>query len=215
MKSRFIATVLMCLATVVWTHSALAQCILNVPPILTTANPPVSLLVCPAGDGDPLSQAWQNGVQVNATIEVQLLDGNGVPIANFPFEDIWMKISGLCECVGSGGFIASTGTDANGIATFESALSGGGYAANPVIEVWVNGLGLCATSVPLTIIFKSVDFDCNGKVNQADVNIMKGPHAIGDFSADLNNSGTEAPTTADAIVMAKHRFPNPDGHICP
>jgi len=215
MKSRFIIAALLCLATVVWTHSAFAVCILTIPPILTTANPPVNLLVCPAGDGDPLSQAWQNGNPVDITIVVQLLDNGGVPLANYPFHDISMTISGLCGCSGGGGgvTVADFNTNASGFTAFVSPFSGGGYAANPVIEIWIAGV-LCATSAPLNIIFKSVDFNCDGNVNQADVTIMALPKPIGDFSADLDNSNSEIPTMWDAIVMAQHRFPLP-GDTCP
>jgi hypothetical protein len=95
-----------------------------------------SLFVLPDGSGPPLTEARLFGGQVvDASIVVGLIDINGNPIFNFPWEDIWLDpetdTSSPCWANGYGGFAADNVTDINGETTFATSLAGGGWAEGP------------------------------------------------------------------------------------
>ena len=63
-------------------------------------NLPVSMVVCPACDGDPFTaaQLCGTGLTTNATITVTLVDNAFLPVVGFPKEEIWLECSGLYCC---------------------------------------------------------------------------------------------------------------------
>lgn len=210
MKSRLITTVLVWLVTVAWSHPTIAQCTLTVP--ASTAGPsPVGGMVCPQGDGNPVAQAWLLSTHVIATITAQLKDGNGVPIADFPFQDMWLEFEGFCDCSSNGdAVLADFNTDANGFTTFTAPLSAGSCSTIPEIRLIISGTE-CATSLyDLGVKFNSVDFDCSGVVDGNDRNELSKAYYKKEYCADLDNDGEW--TVDDVIVFAAHRNPS---HVCP
>ena len=98
--------------------------------IETRAVMDVSLMICPSCDGPPLIEARLfDGVTMDATIEVYMLDWEDNPIAGFPLEDIWLDSPGLCFC--PSGSVADFSTDANGYTEFSDPLCGGGCSEIP------------------------------------------------------------------------------------
>ncbi len=143
-----------------------------------------SIFVLPNGTGPALTGALLFGAYViDASIEVQLIDYNGAPIANFPWEDIWLDAESdtefHCYLGGFGGFAADSSTDFNGITTFATSLAGGGWSEN---RFWVYLIGSRALypvdfehpQVPLR--FNSADINADGLVNLSDVAIFAGDY---------------------------------------
>jgi len=79
-----------------------------------------TVVLCPAGDGDPLSGA--------ATIYVTVRDFGGTPIYLIPAADFWVTgcNGGLNLCFGSGSSNADADTDTNGQTTISGAVRAGG-----------------------------------------------------------------------------------------
>jgi len=103
----------------------------------------------PDGNGAPLSEARQlDGSVVDATIRVRLVDSWLNPIANFPFEDMWLQFEldggTATGCLSYGGnyeggvFLADASTDVDGWTEFALPLRGGGWTEGPV-WIYLNG----------------------------------------------------------------------------
>lgn len=146
------------------------------------------ILVTPGGAGTPLSDADNGGGgQVDATIRIQLWmdEWNGGdpiigPVVNFPFEDIWLEIPGLNNCMG--GTTADASTDSEGWFTFSGPLGMGGWndpsAGPPVVHVMVNGSILLqedGSPISPSIVANSPDINGDLATNLTDV---------ADFAAD-------------------------------
>ncbi len=221
MRARYTSIVLTSLILFAGTRATAVQCSLIIPAVLT-GTPPVCLMICPYGDGDSLAQAWLRGspaVQVDATISAVLMDDNGNPISNFPFEDAWLHIDGLCTCDPDRTLLADADSDANGVFTFSGSLLGGGCATDPTVELVINGTVCATSSTPLNLHITSVDFDCDGAVNPTgptgtDRFAMAVLYFNHDDCADLNHDGMWTP--ADAAILAQHTyFGVPPIHECP
>jgi hypothetical protein len=83
------------------------------------------VLVCPFGDGDPLTAPVGGG---NAQITLTVRDNANVPIRGIPSVDIWLVgcNDGLLLCGLSSGSLADHDTDANGMTTFSNEPIAGG-----------------------------------------------------------------------------------------
>jgi hypothetical protein len=134
----------------------------------------VSLCVVPDGSGDPLSNAQLFGGQtVDATVTVRLVDGIGAPIANFPFQDLWLTGESATEfaCAGPG-FLADANTNADGLTVFAQAPYGGGWSEGPI---WVYLIGdrgqdpITGEHPPLAMRWNSPDLNADGVVNMIDL----------------------------------------------
>ena len=146
----------------------------NLPdPALSTASSygsEVSVFTLPNGTGQPLTAAkLEAGGEVDATIDVTLLNALGNPIALYPAEDLWLETSlgGLTACVG--GNIADAPTDGSGQTTFSSALFGGGYSdrvGGEVTRVIINGVAMVGSD--MAILFNSADIDGSLTVDLSD-----------------------------------------------
>ena len=100
-----------------------------------------SVLVTPAGVGPGLDEVHgSGGFALDATIRIQVVDGNGQPIAGYPGEDIWLGFAvpgGTARgCRPDGGvpggvFLADADTDADGWTEFRLPLRGGGWSEGP------------------------------------------------------------------------------------
>jgi len=133
----------------------------------------------PNGGGDAFTGASIIGGIVDATITLTLLDGGGVPIADYPFEDCWIESadSGLSAC--TGGSTADANTNASGVTTWVTPLQAGG-SSEALTVVMVGGSAL-TSGAGLAISHNSADINGDGSVNLTDV-----PLFAGDFYGGLN-----------------------------
>ena len=147
-----------------------------------------TILSFPDGNGRPLTTArLPDGTLVDATIMVQMLDNGYVPIANFPFEDIWLETvdHGLIPCLG--GTVADVNTDYEGVSFWSAPLQAGGFSLGPC-QVIINGSAI--PSEGLVLSFNSPDIDGDGMVNIIDVALFaENFFNQYDFRSDLHRNG--------------------------
>ena len=127
----------------------------------------VVVMVLPDGTGTPLSAARTMYNEVDATVTINLLDCLGVPVSDFPSEDMWLESGdgGLVMCLA--GSITDANTDANGQAFWAQPLRAGGSSEALTIVI-VNGAPL-TTNAGLAISFNSPDINGDRFVNLTDV----------------------------------------------
>lgn len=117
--------------------------------IVCNAVAEASVFMRPDGGGAALDEArLAGGGATDATVHVQLVDPNWVPVQYFPGEDIWLQFAvepGTARgCANSpsfpgGSFRADHATDADGWTEWLLPLRGGGWSAGPV-TVYLNGM---------------------------------------------------------------------------
>jgi len=92
------------------------------------------VLVCPLGDGDPLTAAVGG---VNSKITLTLRDNTNTPIPNMPAVDMWLVgcNDGLLLCGGSQASNADATTDAFGVTTFSNEPVAGGCETGVYVVV--------------------------------------------------------------------------------
>jgi len=138
--------------------------------ISTGATEDVSVMICPACDGYPFSQAMvYDGDFMDATIEVYLRNSAGQPIANFPNDDIYLMDPNLCFF--PGGNVADSDTDANGYTQFAFPPCGGGCSENFELGGYVAGNPFIQNPLP-HIKVNSPDLNCDLVVNLSDLAIF-------------------------------------------
>ncbi len=152
---------------------------------------PVSVFTLPNGAGKALSEAkLQAGGEVDATINVELLDAAGNPIFLYPFEDMWVEttLGGLIAC--NGGTVADASTDINGQTTFSAAFYAGGSSGGEQAVVVVNGTSLVGSN--LDILFNSADLNGDLQVNLTDTVAFVPLYTGGayDYAVDFYYDGT-------------------------
>ena len=147
----------------------------------------------PNGGGSPLNTAaWIFvGGTVDATITLFLVDGAGVSIANYPFEDMWLESVADCDpgCVYPcpGGTTADAHTDAQGMTTWVNPLRAGGWSEGPT-RVMISGTPL--SSGDLNIGHNSTDINGDGSVNLTDVGFFAGDYfGAYTFRSDFHHDG--------------------------
>ncbi len=170
----------------------------------------VSLFVLPDDSGPPLTQAMTFGGQViDASIDITLTDLYGAPVANFPFEDMWLDTETITggRCPGYGHFSPDTSTDYNGLASFTTALGGGGWTEGPM-WFYLNGDRARHPDgwqhPPITLRFNSADLNHDGSVNLSDIAIfaadLYGPyHYRSDFFWDRTINLTDVVKMASGL----------------
>ncbi|MBK7769338.1 MAG: hypothetical protein IPI48_02060 [bacterium] len=132
----------------------------------------------PNGLGTTFANARSTGGVVNATITLTVLDGGGVPVANFSANDMWLEK----EIVAStGNFIACTGgttadlnTNASGVTTWAAPLRAGGWSTSKTLVV-INGAAL-TSNTGLILQHNSADINGDGNANLSDI-----PLFVADF----------------------------------
>ncbi|MEN8005541.1 MAG: hypothetical protein ABFS42_00915 [Candidatus Krumholzibacteriota bacterium] len=128
------------------------------------------LMSVPNGNGNPFTLASDGVGNVDATITVVVNDATPAPIANYPFEDIWLISvdGGMAACVG--GATADASTDALGVTEFQTPLQAGGWSTSDS-RVIING-----NAIPgdVSLGHNSPDLDGSGAVNLTDVQIFAG-----------------------------------------
>jgi hypothetical protein len=170
------------------------------------ATEPVTVIACPAGDGTPLSAALpaDGGAPVDATIDVTVLDWNDTPIADFPFEDIWLEAPGLAPC--PGGTVASASTDPLGRTTIRY-LAAGGQATAGSVQVLLNGDAIDGSAPGLRIA--SPDITGDGVVNLNDLGTLANDY-FGVYSPRSDLDGDGALDLTDVVFLVQHYQ-----HTCP
>ena len=153
---------------------------------------PLSLFCSPAGGGHPFTQAFDPmGNQVDGTLSIILYDNGGVPVPNYPNEDLWLMDFDEDLAICNSGTICDENTDPDGRTYWSNSLSVGGHA-EPVgdnrITINVNGWGL---DNPDLAEFRINSSDINGdlSVNLLDLTMFSylyfGPYGYeGDFHWD-------------------------------
>jgi len=164
---------------------------------LSTATIPAgaagaSVFTLPNGGGVGFDAAFAAGaVVVDATITLTLIDTNGDPIFQYPFEDMWLETSadGLTYC--ANGTAADASTDINGITHWTNPVLGGGYSIGETVNVYIAGSPLAGGGLNLT--FNSADINGDLSVNLSDIaaftqvlggNYVNNPKYAGDFNND-------------------------------
>ena len=133
----------------------------------------------PNGLGTTFANARSTGGVVNATITLTVLDGGGVPVANFSANDMWLEkevvasTGNFAAC--TGGTTADLNTNASGVTTWAAPLRAGGWSTSKTLVV-INGDGNANLSdIPLFVAdfygaysFRS-DLLFDGIVNLSDI----------------------------------------------
>ncbi len=176
---------------------------------VTSANAvPVSIMLCPLGDGDAFTaaQVYGSGTTTDATITVTLLDINFDPVVGYPETDVWFESPGLCYCVD--GNIADGPSDSAGQMFFQEAPNAGGCNSGSPISILVNG-GTMPVQIT-SISMNSPDLTCDLAVNLSDLTIYAQTVATtpGAYCIDYYWDGSS--TLSDLIRFAQH-----SGHACP
>ena len=108
-----------------------------------------TVLITPESTGGSLAAA-------GATVTVTLLDAGSLPVAGFPFQDIYLDDSGdFAISLRQGGSVADNNTDADGVTTISGVIAGGGFTL--LTQVYVSGVPL--TGTPLNVALNSPDID--------------------------------------------------------
>jgi len=146
----------------------------------------------PNGLGATFAQARSVGGVVNATITLTVLDGGGVPVANFSANDMWLEKEVVA---GTGNFIACTGgtvadvnTNASGVTTWANPLRAGGWSTSKTLVV-INGSALTSNS-GLVLQHNSADLNGDGSANLSDIPLFAGDfYGAYAFRSDLQYDG--------------------------
>ncbi|HPF35401.1 MAG TPA: hypothetical protein P5571_08880 [Candidatus Krumholzibacteria bacterium] len=170
------------------------------------ADGAVSLVCTPDGRGSPLSEAKvQAGNEVDATIDIEMIDQNAVPMAAYPAEDLWLMSEDPGLVLFDGGLIADGPTDALGRTTMSGAVRAGGLmppGTTTGLKV-MTGSGLPIPTPIRNIAVNSVDLNGDGVVNLSDVVFFGQAYLDGsyDYSVDLFHDGQI--NLMDLIVFAE------------
>ena len=159
------------------------------------------VLITPGGTGGSIADE-------GATITVTVLDAGGLPVPNFPFQDIYLGHPGdnsivLCQ----GGSTADFNTNANGVPTLSCVISGGGFS--PTTQVYINGTPLSGiNNPPLTVGLNSPDINGDLNVNLNDFSA---------FGVDFGGNAFRSDYVYDGVVNLGDfsRFGQTFGETCP
>jgi len=155
----------------------------------------------PNGGGAAFTSAAIVGGAVDATITLTLLDGAGVPIANFPFEDAWIESAdgGMAAC--TGGATSDANTDASGVTNWVTPLQAGG-ASEALTVVMISGAAL-TSGAGLAISHNSADINGDGNVNLTDVPLFAGDFYGGVYAFRSDFSYDGAVNLSDVVKLAQ------------
>ena len=175
--------------------------------ISNRATEDVSILICPARDGNHFTQAYRfGGVPMDATIEIILRDAMGNPYPGIQFMDIWLEGQGLNFC--QDGNTADFNTDPNGYTEFANPLRGGGCSEYPSLVGYVMGMPFLQPPQPY-IKVNSPDMNGDLIINLADVAMFSSAFFSGySYCADYFWDGIL--NLSDVAILSQHV-----GHSCP
>lgn len=143
--------------------------------------------------GSPFTQARAaGGAIVDATITLTVLDGGGVPVANFSASDMWLEKEVVA---GTGNFLACTGgtianfnTNAAGVTQWSAALRAGGWSTSKTLVV-INGSPL-TSNTGLVLRHNSADLNGDGAANLSDIPLFANDfYGAYNFRSDLQYDG--------------------------
>lgn len=160
----------------------------------------LSVYSLPNGGGRPFTQAFlPGGLNADATVTLTLRDGLGVPIAGFPFQDMWLESAdnGLVSCGGNA--TANQNTDENGVTFWTNPLFAGGQSTALTL-VMVSGSPLTSNN-GLQISFNSADINGDGIVNLSDGGFFT-QNLFGAYSYRSDFNYDNAVNVSDAGFMA-------------
>ena len=132
----------------------------------------------PNGLGSTFANVRSTGGVVNATISLTVLDGGGVPVANFSANDMWLEkeivasTGNFAAC--TGGTTADLNTNASGVTTWAAPLRAGGWSTSKTLVV-INGAAL-TSNTGLILQHNSADINGDGNANLSDI-----PLFVADF----------------------------------
>lgn len=150
----------------------------------------MSLFCLPSGAGKSFTEAFINGgtgPNYDCTITLVVNNAAGDPIANWPFEDLWLETTGggmMLPC--PAGTTADFNTDADGITSWNAALLCAGSSEGEDMQVMISGLPLEHPGMP--IVVNSADMNGDGAVALGDVALFAGIYLDplnNDYSADF------------------------------
>lgn len=166
----------------------------------------------PNGLGSTFAQARSTGGVVNATITLTVLDGGGVPVANFSAADMWLQKE---VSAGTGNFIACTGgttadlnTNLSGVTTWAAPLRAGGWSTSKTLVV-INGSAL-TSNTGLVLRHNSADINGDGTANLSDI-----PLFAGDFSGGTNAFRSDLQFDGFVNLSDIPRLASGVGAVCP
>jgi hypothetical protein len=156
----------------------------------TLATTLVSVFTNVDGLGNSINgaKAAASSASVDATITLNVIDTDGNPIFQYPFEDMWLETDagGLVLC--NGGSTSDASTDVNGQTTFSNALYAGGGSfydkvtpSNEQCIVMIDGVPLSNAASAMDILFNSADLTGDLIVGVQDTSLFK-PAYIGGTS---------------------------------
>jgi hypothetical protein len=165
------------------------------------------VMITPSGAGASLASH-------GATVTVTVLDVGSLPVANYPFQDIWLDDVGngeisLCQ----GGSSADANTNASGVTTIGGVISGGGFTL--ITQVWIAGTPLTA---PMTDGLPSPSAS-SPAFNSPDIDGSLGVDIVdfGTFGADFGSTQFRSDLVADGVVDISDfgTFGTSFGQVCP
>lgn len=166
----------------------------------------------PNGLGSTFANARSTGGVVNATITLTVLDGGGVPVANFSANDMWLEKEIVAD---TGNFIACTGgttadlnTNASGVTTWAAPLRAGGWSTSKTLVV-INGAAL-TSNTGLVLRHNSADINGSGQANLSDI-----PLFASDFSGGTNAFRSDLQFDGFVNLSDIPRLASGIGAVCP
>lgn len=162
---------------------------------------PLILLTTPDGTGGDLSTArTETGIPADATITLLVVDSFGMPIPNFPWQDIWIqKSTNPIPFCNSNYWHPDSNTDENGLTHWITGPAVLGFHEGP-IRVFINGQGLFSPSVDLSLV--NPDLSGDGVVDLSDVALFAVDFKTGyQFRSDLHPDGVV--NLSDVIPLAQ------------
>jgi len=165
------------------------------------------LRITPNGFGETLSS---KGLTVTVTVR----DGNGDPIAGYPFQDVGLadNVGGADISLCTSGWVSSANTNASGVTTITGSGFGGGSTQGGM-RATVAGVRVTG-SIALDIDVVSCDMDGDLDVDLVDLSSVPNGFAarfqngVYNFQSDFNCDGVE-----NLLDVTKFAIDN--GAVCP
>jgi hypothetical protein len=156
------------------------------------------LFVVPGGDGSNFQYASDGTSFQDGRIAVTLRTADGVPIANYPFEDIWLDTvdDGLVAC--NIWMFPDSNTDVNGMTLFSEPLNASGTSqGGTIVKISGDPLGEV-----IALHYNSPDYDASGEVGLPDLTTF-----TNDYFGDYNfRSDFDYNLSIDLADLAKFTF---------
>lgn len=171
---------------------------------------PAVLFNLPDGTGSTFAEARNANTfaQIDATITLTLLDGDGLPVANFPVEDVYLVndfddpndagLGGLLDCTGVA--TPDQNSDADGVTVWALPLTAGSYSPG-LTTIMISNAPLESGSE--AIGFNSTDINGDFVVDLLDVVKFSQDFATGTnpFRSDFEYDGVV--DLLDVILLAQ------------